>query len=231
MRLPKNLLTGTYVKPKIFLCEADKQKMGILNTTDTKVSLKFNSYSELSFNIDRTYIDALTGNKNTHLFYDRIEHPRLILLNNIGYFQIQTPDMSSDGFKESKTITAYSSEYALSQKYITDLHVNTGEVDSVEVIYAEEVGNIDAIEPVVFYNAANPRLSLLHFALEGVYGWKIGHIDDSLKTLARSFDIDRQSVYDFLMNDVCAKFNCYIVFDTLKNEINIYAEAKTAKFI
>ena len=228
MRLLKNIF-GNYVKPKIFLCETDKQKMGVLNTTDTHVSLKFNTYSELTFNIDRTYIDMLTGQKNTHLFYDRIEHPRLILLDNIGYFQIQAPDMSTDNFKESKTITAYSSEYALSQKYITDLHVNTGEVDSIEVIYSEETGS--TLEPVAFYNEANPRLSLLHLALEGVYGWKIGHIDDSLKTLARSFDIDRQSVYDFLMNDVCKKFNCYIVFDTLKNEINIYAEAKTAKFI
>ena len=231
MRLPKNLFTGTYTKPKIFLCETDKQKIGVLNTTDTKVSLKFNTYSELSFNIDRIYIDILTGNKNTNLFYDRIEHPRLILLDNIGYFQIQDPDMSSDGFRESKTITAYSSEYALSQKYITDLHINTGEVDSVEVIYAEEIGTPDAIEPVIFYNESNPRLSLLHLVLEGIYGWKIGHIDDSLKTLARSFDVDRQSVYDFLMNDVCDKCNCYIVFDTLKNEINIYAEAMSAKFI
>ena len=229
MRLPKNLFNGTYIKPKIFLCETDKQKMGVLTTTDTHVSLKFNTYSELTFNIDRTYIDTLTGNTNTHLFYDRIEHPRLILLDNIGYFQIQDPDMSSDGFRESKTITAYSSEYALSQKYITDLHINTGEVDSVEVIYAEEKGR--AIEPVIFCNEANHSLSLLHIALEGVYGWKIGHVDDSLKTLARSFDIDRQSVYDFLMNDVCEKFNCYIVFDTLKNEINIYAEARTEKFI
>lgn len=231
MRLPKNIFTGTYTKPKIFLCETDKQKIGVLNTTDTHVSLKFNTYSELTFNIDRTYIDTLTGNKNTHLFYDRIEHPRLILLDNIGYFQIQAPDTSSDGFRESKTITAYSSEYTLSQKYITDLHINTGEVDSVEVIYAEEIGNENTIEPVVFYNEANPRLSLLHLALEGIYGWKIGHIDDSLKTLARSFDIDRQSVYDFLMNDVCEKCNCYIIFDTLKNEINMYAEAMSAKFI
>lgn len=230
MRLPKDLF-GTYTKPKIFLCETDKQKMCMLNTTDTHASLKFNTYSELTFNIDRTYIDTLTGNKQTHLFYDSIEHPRLILLDNIGYFQIQAPDMSYDGFKESKTITAYSSEYALSQKYITDLHINTGEVDSIEVIYAEEIGTPNAIEPVIFYNAANHRLSLLHLVLEGVYGWKIGHIDDSLKTLARSFDIDRQSVYDFLMNDVCEKCNCYIVFDTLKNEINIYAEAMSAKFI
>ena len=139
--------------------------------------------------------------------------------------------MSSDGFRESKTITAYSSEYALSQKYITDLHINTGEVDSIEVIYSEEIGNKNTIEPVIFYNEANPRLSLLNLALEGIYGWKIGHVDESLKTLARSFDIDRQSVYDFLMNDVCEKFNCYIIFDTLKNEINIYAEAMSAKFI
>ena len=45
--------------------------------------------------------------------------------------------------------------------------------------------------------------------LEKIYGWKIGHIDDSLKTKSRQFNIDRTSVYDFLMNDICEALSSY----------------------
>ena len=227
--LPQNILTNTYNKPDIYLCEVDDARICKLNTTDTKLSLKFNSLSELSFNLDRTYIDTLTGEKKVHMHYDKIEHPRQILVSDVGYFQIQGPDMSSDGLRESKTVTAYSSEYALSQKYITNLRINTGEVDSAEVIYSEEKQT--ALVPVSFYNSAEPKLSLLNIVLEDIPDWKIGHIDPSLTTLSRKFDIARISVYDFLMNEVCKAFNCYIVFDTLKKEINFYAEATTAKFL
>ena len=71
----------------------------------------------------------------------------------------------------------------------------------------------------------------MHLALSETYGWSVGHVDTSLQTLSRQFEIDRESVYDFLINDVCEKFNCYIVFDTINNTINVYAESLTAKFI
>ena len=48
MRLPKDILSRTYIKPRIFLCEVDKERIGQLKTTNTNGSLKFNSYSELS---------------------------------------------------------------------------------------------------------------------------------------------------------------------------------------
>lgn len=228
MRLPRNILTGNYMKPRIFLCEVDKEKIGQLETTDTKGSLKFNAYSELSFTVGRTYNDVITGKTLVNPYYDKIEGLRLIYLENIGYFEIQTPELVGDGIKETKNITAYSFEYILSQKYLDDFYINTGEVSSQEVINASSE---DHIIPITLYDPANPKLSLLHLVLEKCYGWKIGHVDEQLKTLSRQFEIDRQSVYDFLMNEVCQKFNCYIDFDTINNEINIYAESPTAKFI
>ena len=48
MRLPKNLLSDTYKKPNLFLCEPDKSKICKLDTSNTKATLKFNSYSELT---------------------------------------------------------------------------------------------------------------------------------------------------------------------------------------
>ena len=228
MRLPKDILSGNYTKPRIFLCETNKEKICQLDTTNTKASLKFNSYSELTFEVSRTCNDLLTGETKVFPFYNKVESPRLILLENFGYFEIQGPELISDGIKEIKNVTAYSLEYVLSTKFLRDFYVNTGKVDSLEVLNAD---NPDSITPITLYNQTKPRLSLLHLVLEEVYGWKIGHVDASLQTLSRQFEIDRESVYDFLMNEICEKFNCYIVFNTFDNEINIYAESLTSKFI
>lgn len=227
MRLPKDLLSGTCRKPNVYLCDVDKTKICKLETSNMQASLKFNSYSELSFEVARVYNDILMGEQKINPCYDKIEAIRLIYLESFGYFEIQGPEVTGDGIKETKTVTAYSLEYTLSQKYLEDFYINTGEVNSVEVIYA----NGSNIIPVTLYNPSAPKLSLLHLALEKMPGWTIGHVDSQLKTLSRQFEVDRESIYDFLMNEVCEKFNCYITFDTINNKINVYAESPTAKFI
>ena len=136
MRLPKNILSGNYTKPRIFLCETDKEKICQLETTNTQGNFKFNSYSELSFEVGRFYNDAITGSTLVSPYYDKIEALRLIYLENIGYFEIQGPELIGDGIKEAKNVTVYSLEYTLSQKYLEDFYINTGEVNSVEVINA-----------------------------------------------------------------------------------------------
>ena len=210
MRLPKNLLNNNYTKPRLFLCETDKEKICQLDASGLSGSFKFNSYSELSFEVGRVYNDLITGETKVNPFYDKIEALRLVYLENFGYFELQNPELVGDGIKESKTLSAYSLEYTLSQKYLSDFYINTGEVNSVEVIYAEEVYGEranDHISPVTLYNPSNKRLSLLHLILEKIYGWSIGHVDSSLEKLSRQFEVDRESVYDFLMNEICEKFN------------------------
>jgi hypothetical protein len=230
MRLPRDIISGSYIKPRVFLCHPDKEKICQLDVNELKGTFKFNSYSEITFEVARTYNDLLTGEVKVNPFYDKIEALRLIYIEDFGYFEIQGPELVSDGIKEAKLCTAYSLEYTLSQKYLEDFYVNTGEIGSVEVTYAtdkygEDKAN-DHIVPVTLYNHVNTKLSLLHLILEKDYaGWKVGHIDDSLKQLRRSFEIDRESIYDFLMNEVCDKFNCYIDFNTEEMTINLYAES------
>lgn len=229
MRLPKDILTGTMTRPRLFLCETDKTKICELDSIATSGSFKFNAYSELTFTIGRTYTDMITGETQVNPFYNKIEALRLLYLEGFGYFEIQDPEIVSDGIREVKNITAYSSEYALSHKYLEGLNVNTGEVDSVEVIYSNEYGT--PLIPVSLYNIGNPNLSLLHLVLEKVYGWKIGHVDQSLCTMSRTFEISRASVYDFIVQDICENFNCFAVFDTINNTINLYAESLITKHI
>lgn len=227
MRLPRDLISQNYVKPRLFLCETDKTKICELETIEMSGVFKFNSYSELTFTVGRTYTNMITGETDVNSFYDKIEALRLVYLEGFGYFEIQDPEIVSDGIREIKNITANSLEYTLSQKYLEDFYVNTGENNSIEVMEA----NGGLIVPVTLYNEENPRLSLLDLALEKIYGWKIGHVDESLKTMGRMFEISRASVYDFIVQDICDKFDCFAVFDTIDNTINLYAESLISKHI
>lgn len=227
MRLPFDILSENYVKPRLFLCETNKAKICQLETNSLKGSFKFNAYSELSFVISRTYINMITGETQVNPFYDKVEALRLVYLENFGYFEIQDPEIFTDGIQETKEVTAYGLEYRLSQKYLENFKVNTGEVDSQEVI---EAGSSRVI-PITLVNQVNERLSLTDLTLEKIYDWSWGHIDDSLKTMSRQFDISRASIYDFIVQDICEKFNCYAIFDTIENKINLYAEALITKHI
>ena len=227
MKLPFDLLTQTYTRPRVYLCETNKDRICELETVDMHASLKFNAYSELTFTVGRTYTNMFTGATEVNPFYDKIQALRLILLEGFGYFEIQDPEIVSNGIREVKNVTAYSLEYTLSQKYIEELYVNTGEKNSIEVIYA----NGGTIVPVSLYNIGTPELSLLNLALEKIYGWSIGHVDESLRTMTRTFEISRASVYDFIVQDICEKFNCFAVFDTIDNKINLYAESLITKHI
>ena len=229
MRLPKDILSpGLYTKPNFYLCETNKEKICKLETTEINGVFKFNSISELSFETSRVYNDVITGETKVNPFYDKIEALRLIYVEDFGYFELQGPELISNGIEEKKSCTAYSLEYTLAQKYLERFYINMGTVDSIEVMNA--VSEKDIV-PITLYNPSNPKLSLLHLVLSEIYGWKIGHVDSALQTLSRQFEVDRESVYDFLINEICEKFNCYIVFDTINNTINVYAESLTAKFI
>lgn len=228
MRLPKDILTKTATKPNVYLCEVDKTKICKLTVSDLKGDFKFNGLSEISFEVGRTYNDAQSGTIKVNPYYDKIESLRLIYLEGFGYFELQGPELMSDGIKEAKSCKAYSLEYTLTQKYLADFYINQGTTNSLEVLNA---ASEKEIVPISLYNPTKPKLSLLHLILEGIYGWKIGHIDKQLQTLSRQFEIDRESVYDFIINEICEKFNCYVVFDTIGNTINLYAESPTAKFI
>ena len=59
-------------------------------------------------------------------------------MENIGYFVIQDPD-TTYGEKDSKTLSCFSSEYETANKYLENFRVNTGEIDSKEVIALESI--------------------------------------------------------------------------------------------
>jgi hypothetical protein len=128
--------------PAVYLCNTAKKIIQELPATNRSGNFKWNSYSEISFEIPRFYVDILTGETKVHPAYDKVEAPRNVLLKNYGYFSLQDiDDTSSDD--DIKSISAFSLEYATSNKYLTNFHINTGSVDSKEVLYNEAEYGID----------------------------------------------------------------------------------------
>ena len=133
MNLPSNLFDGD-VNVQTFLCQPDKTIIGELLPYDFDATFKFNTYSEISFTVDRYYNDLIEGVTKINPCYDLIESIRVVYLKGIGHFIIQ--DVNEDISKtEAKVVTCFSLEYGTGQKYLENFYVNTGEEGSVETMY------------------------------------------------------------------------------------------------
>lgn len=139
MNLPLNLFDGN-ANVRVFLCQPDKTIIGEILFYESDANFKFNTYSEISFTIDRYYNDLFDGETKVNPYYDLVESLRVIYLQGIGHFSIQDVDENiSDN--ESKAITCFSLEYTTGQKYLENFYVNTGEEGSIETMYhAQQYG-------------------------------------------------------------------------------------------
>lgn len=133
LRIPRDYFSNP-IAPSIFLCTQSGTRMGELPVTGTGLNAKWNAYSTFNFETNRTYIDMITGETKVHPLFDKIEGPRTVLVDDYGYFVIQD-DNTVYSTSDSKAISAFSIDYNLSARFLNSFHINTGEVDSAEVIY------------------------------------------------------------------------------------------------
>ena len=131
--IPKDIFDNPQ-PPRIFLCTTGKKIMGELPSYEVSLNAKWNAYAELSFSIDRQYVDVLTGETRVHPLFDKAEGLRKVYVENIGFFVIQDPD-ANYADRDTKTLSCFSSEYETGSKYLENFRVNTGDVDSKEVAY------------------------------------------------------------------------------------------------
>jgi hypothetical protein len=133
MNLPSNLFNNQ-TPPQAFLCQPDKTIIGEIQPYDFTAVFKFNTYSETSFTISKTYVDIIDGKMRQNPYYYLMDSLRVIYLSGIGHFVIQ--DVKENlSVSNTKSITAFSLEYATSTKYLDGFRINTGEDDSLEYVY------------------------------------------------------------------------------------------------
>lgn len=137
LRIPKDYFDNP-TPPRLFLCTTGKKIIGELPAYDTGLNASWNKYSELKFSIDRQYTDVITGETIINSLFDKAEGLRKVYAENMGYFTIQDPDTTYSD-KDTKTLSCFSSEHETSVKYLENFRINTGEVDSAEVMYLENI--------------------------------------------------------------------------------------------
>lgn len=135
LSIPKEYFYEHPVPPNVYLCNTSKTILGQLPAVSMSLNSKWNTYSEVQFSVDRTYVDVLTGEIKEHPLFNKIESPRNVLVENYGFFALQDIDAEYSD-KDSKSVTAFSLEYStLGTKYLTNFKINKGETDSREVMY------------------------------------------------------------------------------------------------
>ena len=204
MNFNKNIFSNI-VPPAYILTQANSDRIHTLDCLEKKYYFKFNAPDVIQF---KTYM-LIDNLKNP--VYDSIVEGQFVEVEDLGRFILSSANIISQGHLfEYKDCEAIGTEVMLGQKYLELFTINMGTTES--------------IDEVKFYNLSNPEKSLLHLALEKCPDWTIGHVDTSLITLERCFEVTRQDVYSFLTQDVATAFQCVFLFDTLHQRINVYSE-------
>lgn len=232
---------------RFYLCKTDNTIICELNGIDLQsvsYTKQINNFDTIQFDVHR-YVNGEESNG-----YDMLDEAMYIFVDGIGYFRMSYPEVSNDGFDEYKSVSAQSCECELALKTLKNFKINTGETDSREYLINGNVKETDegvkvAVKNIILYDELYKDFSLLDIAIEKVFGWKIGWVDQTIRETTvietkvnddgtvtttsqmvdskRSFDIDSKNVYAFLTQDVSKKFECIFDFNIMTRTINVYS--------
>lgn len=217
---------GKIEPSKIYLCNTNQEKICCLNGIDIdscEFSDKVKDYNTISFKVNK-YVNV-DGKDILSSGYDMLSSMMELYVDNIGRFIIDCdPDVENDGISEYKTIDAKSLEYKFSFKDLVDFKINTGETTSYERLIE---GNVDSLgitkKYIQFYDSTDSDFSLINILINKIgNGWTVGTISPIIAVKKYAFNIESQSVYSFMMQDVSSTYKCIFNFDTINKKINVY---------
>lgn len=171
---------------------------------------------------------------NICTFWDELTDLKIVDVVGYGKFEISLNKKTDQNIL--KEIVGQSLETELSQIPLYDLHIND---DDYFNYGAQDESNLDSygnIKPIKFYNPSDPHHSLLHLLLmDKACHWSIGVVPQYITvtnngkqtqelatSFQRTFTIDGQTIYDFLVGDLANEANLVYIFDTYNRRINIY---------
>lgn len=180
----------------------------IINIDFDSITYKnsLNAANELSFIVHKE-VDGII-----EPLWDKINDLRVVYVKELNeYYQISTPiNDSIDDITKNVSATSLC-EAELSQIYIHSTEINT----------EDDIARDDYVV-TKFYSLTDKKASLLDRILSFAPHYKIGHVDDTLIELQRSFSLDNVSIYDFLTGDCAEQFGCLFQFDSTSRTINVY---------
>lgn len=209
--------THNVIEPSLILMTRTGEKLGLVPATNVHLRVPFNSYSELSFDVCKA--DC------TDKMWEDLQDFKLLWLREYNKIYEIYVELNEEDYI-IKNIEAKSlGEAELSQLYLYEIYINTE-----EDFDAQYKGKEEKYDVTVLYDDEHPDLSLLNRLLdEKAPHYTINHVDDSVKSIQRSFTFDSTDIYSALMEvseeyNVLIEYDCYIDLDTgeFKRHINVY---------
>ena len=199
----------TIETPTFVLSNIYHHHIGVINNIDVdSINTNFNmaSAQEMSFDVYKEVDGEVCD------VWDSIVGLKYVFVPEFNEYYKADVTLNEDN-RTVKSVTLTSAgEYELSNKKIVNLEINT-ESDILQEDYVT----------TVFYDENNPRGSLLDRVLnDKAPDWSIGHVDDTLKNIQRTFSINGQTIYDTLVNTIAKEINCLFTFDSVNRVINAY---------
>ena len=192
---------GNVEFPSIILCNSDKSELYSLSGViyNTLVTNRFNALSDFTFDAPYTTDGGLTTVES----YEYIQAKRLVLIENMGYYIIDSVEEKTNGPFPVKSVICKSIEEELVFKRLTSF-VGTFK------FYWE-------LAP----DPSNPTMMETVLAL--LPTWTIGTIDVETIQKYRTFSVTDKTVYDFLVNEAEKAYDCIFVFDIMNKTISAHS--------
>ena len=191
-------------KPIIFIANKHKEILDSVSVYDNlSLTCNLNAFQTASFKIYRD----VDGKKQD--YFKLFEEEMLIMIPGISWYEIHV-ETNIEPTGISKSITGNSLECTLCNKRLVDFQVNSDDFEDDDYVITK------------FYNPTDPKKSLLNRVLNVSPVWTVGHVDQSLWDIQRTFDESDTDVYSFLTGTVSEAFNCLFTFDTFNQTVNAY---------
>lgn len=194
----QNKYNQSILEPVVYLCSRNLEKIGRLYpVNDINIVTNFNAANEISF----SFYSEVNGKKCN--FYNQLEDLSVIQIENHKNDQdmfFECAVTEKDNVALYKSVSGISLGYAeISQKLVT-LDVNTEN----DITYSDQ--------PSILYKENDPNHSILDRILSFSPDYEIGHVDDTIACLQRTFSWSDASI-DSCFNDICEELECIYTID------------------
>lgn len=190
------------IPPVIALATKSGKRLGALPANSIIIKDCMNNAAEVSFSVNKS--DFVRS--HTEDLWDQIVDFKTIWVKEWNsFFEIKA--RLNDSSKVEKTISATS----LGQAELSQINVYKEEINS-----ADDIARDDYI-PSVLYNNDNPEASIMHRLLRKAPHYRIGHVDEHIASIQRTFSFDKKSIKD-CFDEVAEELNCLFVYNCYLDE-------------
>lgn len=155
-------------------------------------------------------------------YYSYIRKMRMVHVDGMGYFVIQSVKEKRGEGVPYKEVTCYSAEYMLNYKPVNLAYVTmmTGGTQ----VYAKSYK---------FYDAKYPKDTLMYRLFAGAdfddWTFDYSEIDEELAGKYRSFDNTGDGLYGFLQNYVSTAYDCIFTYDIENYKVKVHKKSDLIK--